>query len=167
MKKLIVLLFVLLPLGLFAQELKIAHVNFQEVLIAVPEFSTVEKDLNKLNEDYKKELETMNNEYTKMYSDYIAQQDSLTENIKLRRQQDLQDKSERLSNFYEFVKDDLSKKQQQFIQPIQEKVLKAIKEVGDEKGYAYILTAEPSLLFYISPSAIDATPLVKAKLGIK
>jgi outer membrane protein len=168
MKKLIISLFIILPFGLsHAQEVKIAHVNFQEVLLAMPEISTIEKEMAKIKEEYQKELETMQSEYQKKYADYIAQQDSLTENIKLRRQQDIQDIQERMNSLYELAQKDVPEKQQKLIQPVQEKVLKAIKEVGDEKGYTYIVNMEPGLFLHTGASAVDVTPQVKAKLGIK
>ncbi|MDR0536431.1 MAG: OmpH family outer membrane protein [Tannerellaceae bacterium] len=168
MKKLIISLFVILPFGLLqAQEIKIAHVNFQEVLLAMPEISNIEKEMAKIKEEYQKELETMQSEYQKKYADYIAQQDSLTENIKLRRQQDIQDIQERMNSLYELAQKDVPEKQQKLIQPVQEKVLKAIKEIGDEKGLTYIVNMEPGLYLYTGNSAVDVTPLVKTKLGIK
>ena len=167
MKKLIISLFFLLPGLLFAQEIKIAHVNFQEVLLAMPEIPNIEKEIAKVTEGYQKELELMQGDYQKKYMDYVAQQDSLTENIKLRRQQEIQDLQERLSSLYELAQKDVPEKRQKLIQPVQEKVLKAIKDVGDEKGYTYILSMEPALFLYTGTSAVDATPLVKAKLGLK
>ena len=59
MKKLLVLLCMLLPLGVFAQEVKIAFVNTQDVFMAMPEVSAMEKTMADVNEGYKKELKTM------------------------------------------------------------------------------------------------------------
>ena len=56
MKKLIVLLFMILPLGVVAQEVKIAYVKTQEVFMAMPEVSDMEKQMADLNEKSKKEL---------------------------------------------------------------------------------------------------------------
>ena len=61
----------------------------------------------------------------------------------------------------------MSKKQQELLAPIQEKLRAAIKAVGDEKGYTYMLDNNPGIVLYTGNSAIDATPLVKAKLGLK
>lgn len=164
MKKLIVLLFMILPLGAFAQEVKIAFVNTQEVFMAMPEVSDMEKQMAALNEKYKQELQQMQNEYQKKYSDFIAQQDSLTENIKLRRMQDIQDIQGRIDNFMQVAQQDVQKKQQELLQPVQEKLQKAIKAVGDEKGYTYII--DPAALLYTGSNAIDATSFVRAKLGL-
>ena len=70
MKKLIVLLFMILPLGVVAQEVKIAYVKTQEVFMAMPEVSDMEKQMADLNEKYKKELEQMQEEYGLLDREY-------------------------------------------------------------------------------------------------
>jgi outer membrane protein len=166
MKKLIILALLLLPAGGFAQELKIAYVNVQEIFMAMPEIPDIEKKIADLNEKYQKELKTMQDEYTKKYSDFAAQQDSLTENIKLRRMQDIEDIRTRINNFIPIAEQDVQKQQQDLLQPVQDRIRAAIKEVGDEKGYTYVLSMEPSLFLYTGTNAIDATPFVKTKLKL-
>mgnify|MGYP002672181044 FL=1 len=167
MKKLIALLLMLLPFAgaANAQEVKIAFVNTQEVFMALPEVADMQKKLEDLNAKYKKELETMQGEYQKKYSDFIAQQDSLTENIKVRRMQEVQDMQQRMDNFVQVAQQDVAKQQQDLLTPIQQKIQDAIKAVGAEKGYTYII--DPQVLLYQGSNAIDATQFVKAKLGLK
>lgn len=154
----------ILPLGVVAQEVKIAFVNTQEVFMAMPEVSAMEKQMADLNEKYKVELKQMQDEYQKKYSDFVAQQDSLTENIKLRRMQEIQDIQGRMDNFVQVAQQDVQKKQQELLQPIQQKLQDAIAKVGEEKGYTYII--DPAALLYRGTSAIDATPFVRTKLGL-
>ena len=142
MKKLIVLLLMILPLGAIAQEVKIAFVKTQEVFMAMPEVSGMEKQM----------------------ADFVAQQDSLTENIKLRRMQEIQDIQERMDNFVQVAQQDVQKKQQELLQPIQQKLHEAIQKVGEEKGYTYII--DPAALLYTGTNAVDATPFVRTKLGL-
>lgn len=167
MKKLIALLLMLLPFAgaVNAQEVKIAFVNTQEVFMSLPEVADMQKKLEDLNAKYKKELETMQGEYQKKYSDFIAQQDSLTENIKVRRMQEVQDMQQRMDNFVQVAQQDVAKQQQDLLTPIQQKIQDAIKAVGAEKGYTYII--DPQVLLYQGSNAIDATQFVKAKLGLK
>ena len=164
MKKLIVLLLMILPLGAIAQEVKIAFVKTQEVFMAMPEVSGMEKQMADLNEKYRDELKQMQDEYQKKYSDFVAQQDSLTENIKLRRMQEIQDIQERMDNFVQVAQQDVQKKQQELLQPIQQKLHEAIQKVGEEKGYTYII--DPAALLYTGTNAVDATPFVRTKLGL-
>ncbi len=164
MKKLIALVVVmLLPLGVFAQD-KVAFVYTQEVMVTMPEYKEVQKKLTELGETYRKEGQVYDDEFKRKYADFIAQQDSLTENIKNRRMQELQELQERIQNYMQFVEEDMQKKQQELSQPVLEKLRTAIKAVGAEKGYLYII--EPGALLYFSNKVEDATPFVKAKLGI-
>jgi outer membrane protein len=164
MKKLIVLLFMILPLGVIAQEVKIAFVNTNEVFSLMPENANIEKELVALNEKYAAELKSMQEEYQRKAAAYIEQQDSLTENIRLKRMQDIEDIRTRIDNFYPIAQQDIEKKQQELIQPVREKIQKAIREVGEEKGYTYII--DPQILLYTGNNAIDATSFVKVKLGL-
>ena len=164
MKKLIIFLLMMLPLGGFAQESKIAIVNTQEVIQAMPEFATMQKQMADMEAKYKNEMQVMQDEYNKKYSDFVAQQDSLTENIKMRRMQELQDMEQRTQNFIQISQQDFQKKQGELFTPIQDKLKNAIKAVGDEKGYTYIL--DPQIVLYQGNTAVDATQFVKAKLGI-
>ena len=151
-------------MGVFAQESKIAIVNTQEVIQAMPEFATMQKQMADMEAKYKNEMQVMQDEYNKKYSDFVAQQDSLTENIKMRRMQELQDMEQRTQNFIQISQQDFQKKQGELFTPIQDKLKNAIKAVGDEKGYTYIL--DPQIVLYQGNTAVDATQFVKAKLGI-
>ncbi len=164
MKKLIALLLMVLPLTVVAQEVKIAYVNTQDVFMAMPEVADMEKQMADLNEKYRLELQQMQDEYKKKYSDFIAQQDSLTENIKLRRMQEIQDIQGRMDNFMQVAQQDVQKKQQELLQPIQQKLQDAIQKVGEEQGYTYII--DPAALLYRGTTAVDATSFVRAKLGL-
>ena len=165
MKKLVIFLLMMFPLGLFAQESKIAIVNTAEVMQAMPEFADMQKQMQEMEANYQKELKVMSDEYNKKYADFIAQQDSLTENIRLRRMQELEDINQRSQNFIQVSQQDFNKKQGELLTPIQEKLRNAIAAVGKENGYLYIL--DPQIVLYKSDAAIDATAQVKAKLGIQ
>ena len=48
--------------------------------------------------------------------------------------------------------------------PIQQKIIEAIKKVGDAGGYTYVM--EATMMLYSGPSAVDITAQVKKQLGI-
>jgi len=167
MKKLIALVVVmLLPLGMFAQDAKIAYVNTQEIMAAMPEMADMEKKLADLNEEYTAELKKMDEEYTKKYQDYIAAQDSLTENIKLRRMEELEHMQQRMQQLYQTAQQDIPRKQEELYMPVYQRMMDAVKAVGNEKGYTYILSLNQNNLLYTGANALDATPFVKTKLGL-
>ena len=166
MKKLIALVVVmLLPLGVFAQEVKIAYVNTNEVIMAMPELSDMEKQMADLNKEFEDELKGMNEEYTNKYQAFVSQQDSLTENIRLRRMQEIEDLQNRMQQLIQTAQQDLPQKQETMLRPIQEKMMKAINDVSAENGYTYVLSSET--LIYTGNGSVDATQLVKKKLGLQ
>ena len=165
MKKIIVSLLLFLPLGLMAQELKIAMVNTNEILNTLPDYSDYENEMAKMNQQYQQEAKTMEDRFNRMYMDYTAQADSLAENIKILRMQEIQDLQNRLDNFVPMAQEEMRKKQETLMAPIQEKIQKAINSVGEENGYTYIIS--PQVLLFKGNNAVDVTNMVKAKLGIK
>ena len=165
MKRIVLSLMLLLPLSMVAQEGKIAVVNFMEVVSAMPEVSAMENEIAALSQRWQAELQTLENDHNRKYSDYINQQDSLNDNIKTLRMQEIEDLKNRYENLLQMAQQDTQKKQEELYAPIQEKVMNAIKEVGDDNGYLIVLPN--TSLLYVGKSTEDATAKVKAKLGIK
>ncbi|MDR2473168.1 MAG: OmpH family outer membrane protein [Tannerella sp.] len=165
MKKLFVTMLLALPLMVAAQEVKIAVVNTLAVFNLMPEVAELENEIATKRQKAEKEMKSLQEEYERKYSDYVAKQDSLDDNIKKTRIQEIQDIESRMETFRNLTSEDLQKTQSERVAPIQEKLRKAIKDVSDENGYTYVLDAQA--LLYQSPNAIDATEKVKAKLGLK
>lgn len=165
-RKIVLFALMSFPVLALAQEAqKIAYVNYVDVIMVMPEYKQMEDSLKKSENAFRSELQIITDEYTKKLSDYVAQQDSLNESIKLRRQQDLEDIRQRAANFEQYAAQKQGELQQALSTPIQEKLQKAINDVGKEQSFLYIANSQAFL--YISTAASDATPLVKKKLGIQ
>lgn len=147
--------------------LNIGYVNTTELLNAFPEREKASAKLLTLSENYKKELEIMQNEYNKKYSDYITYQASLAENIKLRRMQELTELENNMQKFMELAQKDIQAREKELLEPLKNKIREAIYAVGVERGFTVIYDlAEPGIIF-VSPNATDANSFVKSKLGIR
>ena len=165
-KKILLFVLVMFPVMIFAQE-KIAYINYADVITAMPEYKIMVDSLEKDASAYDADLKQMSEDYYKKYSELIAKQDSLNENIKLRKQQEIQDLGVNIENFQKFTAEEYKKTEQALFMPIQSKAQRAINEVGTENNFLYIIPNSPELLLYISPNAVDATPMVKKKLGLQ
>lgn len=163
-KKIFLLAMMILPFKLFAQEAKIAYVNSEEIISAMPETAAMQTELDKLSNAYKTDLKGMEDEFNRKYTALMQQQDSLPDAIKTRRYQEISDLRQRTQTYQQQAQDQFTKKQQDLLTPIQQKVLDTIKQVAQENGYTYVL--EKGAFLYVSPSAIDATPLIKKKLNL-
>lgn len=151
----------------YAQQMvSVAYVNSEELLEAFPEKKLAVEQLVALNENYKKELELMQSEYNKKYSDYITYQASLAENIKLRRMQELTELENRIQQFMELAQQDIEHQEQGLLDPLRQKIREAIHAVGLEHRFTVIYDLADEGIAFVSPEAVDANPLVRKKLGI-
>jgi len=73
---------------------------------------------------------------------------------------------QKLQQSYQDNQQALAKEQQEKMQPIQTKIMDAIKAVGQAGGYVYIMEMG-SQLYISSTLSTDVTKEVKAKLGLK
>ena len=145
---------------------KFGHVNTQEIMQALPDVTKAQNELKALAEQYDADLKSMQDELQKKADAFDKEQATLPENIKQRRQQELQDMYQKIQQSYQDNQQALAKAQQDKMQPIQQKVMDAINTVGKEGGYVYIM--EMGAQLYISTTlSTDVTAAVKTKLGLK
>ncbi|WP_108820981.1 OmpH family outer membrane protein [Dysgonomonas sp. Marseille-P4361] len=162
-KKLILLLFIVAPITIFAQD-KIAYINSQEIFSKMPELKDIETQLNTEGETIQKRSAEIEAEYTALAEKFQKDTTELTESLIQDRQAQLAALEQRYRSYVQTSSQEFEKKRQQLLEPVQQKMVKAIKDVGNENNYTYILD-EASLL-HIGANAINANALVKAKLGI-
>ena len=61
-----------LPLGAMAQA-KFAHMNSQDVIAVMPEFTKAQADLDAMSKKYQDEMQRTNEEFQKKYQEFLAQ----------------------------------------------------------------------------------------------
>lgn len=150
----------------FAEE-KIAYVNTEAIMQDMSEIKDIQKQLEDEQSKYKTEMELMEKEYESKVMAYKEQEATMSDAMKQTRQGEIADIEQRYQTFRQQVVSELQKKHEQLMQPVIDKVKKAIEEVGKEKGYAYILDEASQVILYHSPSAANAEPAVRLKLGLK
>ena len=151
----------------FGSQSGVAYVNTLEIINSLPDKASATERLTALSDNYKQELQIMQNEYNKKYSDFITYQETLAESIKLRRMQELTDLENRIQNFTNLAQQDLEEHEQQLLEPIREKVKDAIKAVGIEQNFTVIYDLDDTGIVFVTPNAVDANQLVKSKLGTR
>ncbi len=166
MKKLfIVALVALMPFGAFAQ--KFGHFNSADILPLMPEYKAAEAELQELSTQYQDEFNYMVTEYQKKEEDYLKNRESLPEATRQRREQDLADSQQKIQEYRMNSSANLENKQAELLGNINEKALKAVKEVGEEGGYICIFDLGGGVPFVNATLTTDVTEPIKAKLGIK
>lgn len=146
---------------------KFGHLNAQEVIQAMPEFTKARTEIEALTKTYETDLKSMQEELQKKAEAYEKEQASLPANIKERREKELQDMYQKIQQTYQDNQQALAKEQNEKMQVIQAKVLDAIKSVGQEGNYVYIMDIASGVPYISSTLSTDVTAQVKAKLGLK
>lgn len=159
---------VLMFAGTLSAQQKIGHINSVTVLQAMPEFKTMQGDLEKQKNVYTKALESMYADYEKKQKDLQAKSqdkntpDAIVETLV----QDLQQTQQRIQDFQTKADEDLQKLQQDKLKPINDKYMKAVKEVAVANSFSYVLDVVSGALAYFPDGTNDVTDLVMKKLGI-
>ena len=166
MKKVIIMALILAPLSLFAQQ-KFGHFDSSVIVQAMPEYKTSQTELQTLSKQYEDELTRMRDELQKKSQEYDKQRDSLPDNVKQRREQELQELYQRIQQSYQDNQQALAKASQEKMQAITTKVVDAIKQVGQAGNYVYIMDIQGGIPYISTTLSTDVTAEVKAKLGLK
>ncbi len=165
-KKLITLLLVIAPMVAFAQD-KLAYLNSQEIFNAMPELAEIESQLNKKQEQISKDGQAIVDEFNKKAEEFQKSAATASDATKADQQKQLDQLNERYQLFVQNSQKESQELQQKLLAPVYQKINDAIKAIGEEKGYTYIFDLAAGNILYHSTSAVDATPFVKTKLGIK
>ena len=168
LKKIALLMLLALPMGVFAQNLKFGHINAQEIITVMPEFTQAQTELQTLEKQLSADLLRGKEEFDKKYQEFLAAQDSLPANIAERRQKELQDMAERQDKYRQDAMQEMEKAQNEKMAPIYKKLDDAIKAVGASEGVIYIFDLARTAIPYVNEAqSVNLTPKVKAQLGIK
>ena len=120
--------------GLTASAQKFGHVNTQEIIQAMPEFAAARTEIEKLTAQYEADLKSMQDELQKKGQAFEKETATLPDNIKQRREQELNDRYQRIQQTYSDNQQALNKAQQEKMQAITTKVHDDIKAIGQESG---------------------------------
>lgn len=122
-----------------AQAQEVAHINVSELIPAMPESKTAKDELTKLQEKYRKEFETMQNDFQTKGQKYQSEAATAGDAVNESRGKEMQEMEQRIYLFQQNAQQEIDKKQVALTQPIVEKAQAAIHKVARAKGYKYVL----------------------------
>lgn len=170
MKKTFLLLAILFVSTVMAVAQKYAFVDTEYILNNIPSYKAAKEQLDKVSQDWQKEIEDKYAEIEQMYKDYQAERVLLAEDMRQKREEIVVNKEKEvkeLQKSYFGQNGALFKKRQELIQPIQDEIYKAVKDLATEGGYAVIFdTSSGPSMIYTNPR-YDISDEVLQKLGYK
>jgi outer membrane protein len=170
MKKFIVLTVLVLAATLSGAAQKFAFVDSEYIRNNIPAFTAAQQQLDKLSQDWEKEVADGYAAVEQMYKDYQAEVVLLAQDQKRKREEAIiarEKEVKELQNKYFGMEGELFKKREELVKPIQDEILKAIKEIAVDGSYAVIFdTASGGNILFANPK-FDLSDMVLEKLGYK
>ena len=152
------------------QAQRIAFVNTRYILDQMPDYKAAQKELDLTSRRWQEEIDDRYGQIKRMRESYNAESILLTEEMKRLRMEDIEAREREARDLQKRrfgPEGDLFKKRQELIQPIQDQVYEAIKEVA---GTSYVgifdLAAQGGSLLFASEK-YDRSDQVLRKLGIR
>src|SRR2546421_9312449 len=133
----VLLVMLLAASSAFAQ--KYAYVNTEYILSNIPSYKAAQEQLDNLSVQWQKEIEDKYAIIDKLYKAYQAEQVLLTEEMKKRRQDEINTKEKDVKDLQKQrfgYEGDLFKKKQELVKPIQDKIYNAVKKLAVDGSYA-------------------------------
>ena len=162
------LLAITLCIGAFSftqAQSKVAHINTQELIVAMPEYKAAQTEIETLSKTYDTEFKGIAAEYQNTYKQYEAEAPTKTDEENQKRGVALQEKQQRIQQFQTDAAKDLQDKQAALMVPITEKAKAAILKVSRAQGFQYVLDSSPGggVIMADGKNLLDD---VKKELGI-
>ncbi|MBQ0090522.1 MAG: OmpH family outer membrane protein [Prevotellaceae bacterium] len=167
MKKVLLVAVGALLMTVTANAQKFGHFNSADIIQILPEYKAAQTELKTLQEQYEKDLQSMQEELERKYKDYELRKDSLPENIRQRRENELTDLNKRIQQTYQDNSAELQKASNEKMEAISTKIKNAVKEIGDTGGYVYIMDLTGGVPYISTTLSIDITNELRTKLGLK
>lgn len=167
MKKTIIILAaaVLACTAATAQELKFAHVNFQELVQLMPEMDSARVQIDAASREIQETYESMIMEYNSKSQEYQQNEASWPPPVRESKARELSDIESRIRTLEQSSPQDLTQLQNTLMAPIYQKAQEKIQELAKAKGVIYVFD-ESSLHYVDATKSIDLTPEARTALNI-
>ncbi len=143
---------------------KVAHINTQELIAAMPAMKAAQQELQALQKTYETDYQASVTEFQTKMKQYESEATSKTQEENAKRMQEIQTMQQNIQQFQADAAQNLEKKRIDLLQPITEKAKAAILKVGRAQGFDYVLDSGVGVAILA-----DGTNLlddVKKELGI-
>lgn len=154
-----------------AQTINIGYTNVEFVLAYMPEFKSMQKELETYQGQLTKRLKVKDDYVKQKYQEYLTRQEQGAADAELKTlETELLALDKEVQEMAAKSEESLVNKQQKLLEPVLSKLQTAIDAIAAEKGYDYIMnqttSAGVSTILY-GPEEADITTALFAKLGMK
>src|ERR1700744_853423 len=154
--------------GAFAQ--RFAFVDSDYILKHIPDYLSVQKQLNALQDEWQKQVDSKFAEVDRLYKAYQADLVLMTPDMKKRREYEIAQKEKDAKDFQrlKFGPDgELTQRSNALIKPIQDRIAKAIQAVAESDNLDMIFDKNSEVIMLYANPRYDKSADVITRLGLK
>lgn len=132
----------LFAISMAASAQKFALIDTEYILKNIPAYQSANEQLQEATKKYQSEVEVIAKEAQKMFQDYQAQSSTLSAAQKTKKEDEIVAKEKsaaELKRKYFGPEGELAKMQEKLINPIQDEIYGAVKELSQLHGYDLVL----------------------------
>lgn len=145
-----------------AAQSKIAHINKQELIKAMPAYTQAQAEIEKMGKTYEAEIQNSLKELDKKLKQYTAEEPTQTNEENQKRMQEVEGIKQSLGEYQQQAQKSLQEKEFNLLKPIVEKADNAIKTVAKAQGFQYVVDSA----MLIVADGKDLMADVKKQLGM-
>jgi len=147
------------------QAQSVAHIDSEQLLMAMPETKAMETELKKVQQTYADEYNAQATALQAKLQKYDAEAPTQTDVKNEERRIEVEGLKQKIQKYAQTADQEIQKKRFDLLKPIVEKAQKAVSDVAKEKGVKYVLDSSPGKGLIVFEGE-DLMPSVKTKLGI-
>ena len=148
------------------ENLKIGHVNIQEILKQLPETDSIRIIMEQEASDMEELYQEMIREHEGNLKKYEAEKETYSEFIRTSKEKDLMEMSSKIQQFQQNANQQLQKRNMELIQPVYTKINDAIGKVALKNSFTYVLDLSTGAVAFQSPTSQNLNSIVLQELGL-
>lgn len=168
MKKTLLLLSILLIGAVAANAQKFALIDMEYILTNIPSYEMTNEQLSQLSQKWQGEVDAIQEEAQNMYKSYQSDMVFLSAEMKSKREEDIikkEQEAQDLKRKYFGQDGELFKRRETLMQPIQDEIYTAVKEISDANGYQLVIDRASAMSVIFASPKIDISEEVLTRLG--
>ncbi len=168
MKRIIALSSVILLCTFAASAQKFALIDMEYILKNIPAYEMTNEQLSQVSQKWQNEVEAIQQEAQNMYKTYQSDLVFLSAEMKTKREEEIvkkEQEAQELKRKYFGADGELYKKRESLMNPIQDEVYNAVKEISEQKGYQLIVDRASAMSIIFADPKIDISNEVLIRLG--
>ena len=164
-KILLIAAMVAMSVAASAQSLKWAYVDFNELVMLMPEMDEARATLDENQRTNEEILVAMYEEYQTKMQQYQEKAESWTPAIRESKEREIMEIQSRFEQTQQSLQVEIQQLQQSLQAPIYEKAQNTVTELAKAQGIAFVF--EKSSMLYVDPAqGVDLTPEARTALNI-